>query len=255
MGKHAMAWHYPFVFSSALCESFSYQIKSNKQHSVLHFVVMQPLVLQSFQLLFMQKSDCWSGCVGTGPEVSFCIGFCTGFGSLLCFVLIRCLVSKQLLIQCCNSVTEDNSIVFLVLYVAVFNKPLDNLCRFKYREWCFNRWMSQLKSILQLSFFASVVSRVVIEVLSPKAAKLSQHYKSLYYSKGKSSWRGQIDSFNFTSIFMTILEVLEFIGVTLDTIWYFNRKVYTINYYIYIFNKCLLNYLIELFVYFVVWFQ
>lgn len=42
------------------------------------------------------------------------------------------------------------------------------------------------------------------------------------------------DSFNFSSIFMTILEVLEFIGVTLETIWYFNRKVYTINNYIYI---------------------
>lgn len=48
-----------------------------------------------------------------------------GVGSLLCFGLMRCLVSKQLLMQCCNSVTEDHSIVFLVLRVAVFNKPLD----------------------------------------------------------------------------------------------------------------------------------
>lgn len=52
---------------------------------------------------------------------------------------------------------------------------------------------------------------------------------------------------------MTISEVLEFIGVTLDTICYFNRKVYTINNCI--FNKVLLNYLTELSVYFVVWFQ
>lgn len=192
---------------------------------------MQPLVLQPFQLLFMQKSDCWSGCVGTGPEVSFCIRFYTG----ICFLLIRCLVSKQLLIQCCHSVIEGNSIVFLVLYVAVFNKPLDNLCYFKYREWCFNPWMSGLNAVLQLSFFASVVSRVVIKVLSPKAAKWSQHCKSLCYSKEQSSWREQTDRVNVPSIFMTVLEVLEFIRVTLDTIWYFNRKVYTINYYIYIY--------------------
>lgn len=97
-----------------------------KQGSVPLFVVMQPwqpLLMQPFQLLLVQKADCWSGSISTSREVSFCIGFCKGFGSLLCFVLIRCLVSKQLLIQCCNSVTEDNSIVFLVLYVAVFNKP------------------------------------------------------------------------------------------------------------------------------------
>lgn len=75
-----------------------------------------------------------------------------GLGNLPCFVLIRCLVSKQLRIQCCNSVTEDHSIVFLVLYVAVFNKPLDYPCYFKHREWWFNPWMSQLKAILHLSF-------------------------------------------------------------------------------------------------------
>ena len=82
----------------------------------------------------------------------FWLRFCMGFGSLLCFVLIRCLVSKQLLIQSCDSVTEDHSIVFLALYVAVFNKPSDYPCYFKYREWCFNSWMSQLKAILHLSF-------------------------------------------------------------------------------------------------------
>lgn len=33
---------------------------------------------------------------------------------------------------------------------------------------------------------------------------------------------------------MAILEVLEFLGVTLDTMWYFNRKIYAINNYIYL---------------------
>lgn len=93
-----------------------------------------------------------AGAVQVGRSLFFWIRFCTGFGSLLCFVLIRCLVSKQLLTQCCNSVTEDHSIVFLVLYVAVFNKALDYPCYFKYREWCFNPWMSQLKAIPHLSF-------------------------------------------------------------------------------------------------------
>lgn len=63
-----------------------------------------------------------------GGRSRFQIKFFTGFGSLLCFGLIRCLVSQQLLIQCCNSITEDHSIVLLVLYVAVFNKPLDDPC-------------------------------------------------------------------------------------------------------------------------------
>lgn len=87
-----------------------------------------------------------------GGGLFFWLRYCMGFGSLLCFVLIRCLVFNQLLIQCCNSVTEDHSIVFLVLYVAVCNKPLDYPGYFKYREWCFNPWMSQLKAILHLSF-------------------------------------------------------------------------------------------------------
>lgn len=68
------------------------------------------------------------------------------------FCLIRFLVSKLLLIHCCNSVTEDHSIVFLALCVAVFNKPLDYPCYFKYREWCFKPWVSQLKAILHQCF-------------------------------------------------------------------------------------------------------
>lgn len=70
--------------------------------------------------------------------------------ALFCFNKV--LGIQTALIQCCNSVTEDHSIVFLVLYVAVFNKPLDYPCYFKYREWCFNPWMSQLRPILHLSF-------------------------------------------------------------------------------------------------------
>jgi len=79
-------------------------------------------------------------------------------------------ISKQLLIQCCNSVTEDHSIVFLVLYVAVFNKPLDYPCCFKHKEWCFNPWMPQLKAVLHLSFFAGVLLGIVIKVPALKMA-------------------------------------------------------------------------------------
>lgn len=142
-----MAWHYPFFQQSALYESFNYQRSSYKKCSISLSVVTQPwqlLLPWPFQLLLMRKSDCWSGCFRTSWVVVsfFWLRYCMGFGSLLCFVLIRCLVFKQLLIQCCNSVTEDHSIVFLVLYVAVFNKPLDYPGYFKYREWCFSPWMS-----------------------------------------------------------------------------------------------------------------
>lgn len=71
---YVTAWHYPFFQQSALYESFNYQRSSCRQSSVLFFVVpqpWQPLLPRPFQLLLVQKSDCWSGCCSTSWEVSF----------------------------------------------------------------------------------------------------------------------------------------------------------------------------------------
>lgn len=79
---------------------------------------------------------------------------------------------------------------------------------------------------------ASVLLGIVIKALALKIAPLS--LQEFLLEKRAEQLNRAHGYFQFSIIFMAILALLEFIRVTLDTIWYFNRKIYIINNYIYL---------------------
>lgn len=93
---------------------------------------------------------------------------------------------------------------------------------------------------------ASVLLGIVIKALALKIAPLSLQ-EFLLDQRAEQMNRAH-GLFQFLIIFMAILEVLEFIRVTLDTICYLNRKICTINNYVYLIKSYYIVLLNSLFI-------